>query len=287
MSITRPPLPVPSVPISALAIVALAAAALAVSGCKSMPGYPKPGPEIPRPDAVLDFPTLYKESCSGCHGENGLNGAALALNNPAYLAVAGPDNLRKVTANGVPSTLMPPFARSAGGMLTDQQVDAIVQGMLKTWGRPADFASVALPPYAATAPGNPEAGQKVFLAACARCHGDDGAGLHSTSPGHPANPDTGHGSIVNPSFLALVSDQGIRSFVLAGHANQHIPDWRGYLTGPGAHPLSPQEISDVVAWVAGHRQTAVAPAAGSQSASTSTASKLHSPTPHSPAKEKP
>lgn len=248
-----------------LHVLLLVAAALAVSGCKSMPGYPKPGPEVPRPSAVLDFPTLYQENCSACHGASGLNGAAIALNNPALLAVAGADNLRKATANGIPGTLMPAFARSSGGMLTDQQIDALVNGMINNWARPADFNGIALPPYAASAPGNPADGQKVFLAACARCHGDDATGLSSTSPNH-ASSNAAHGSLVDASYLALVSDQDVRSFVLAGHALQGIPDWRGYLTGSGAHPISADEINNVVAWLASHR-TSPAPGAASQPAS--------------------
>ncbi|MGB6973927.1 MAG: cytochrome c [Terracidiphilus sp.] len=272
--------------VSFFAAVALAAAALAVSGCKSMPGYPKPGPEVPRPSAVLDFPTLYKENCSGCHGTSGRNGAALALKNPAYLAVAGADNLRKATANGVPGTLMPAFAQSAGGMLTDQQINALVQGMLTNWGRPADFVSVALPPYAASAPGNPAAGQRVFVAACARCHGDNGAGTPPPAKGQSGDPHAAHGSIVDPDYLALVSDQNIRSFILAGHTNQNIPDWRGYLTGPGAHPLLTPEITDVVAWIVSHR-TSPAPSAQSSSASAPVPSMPKSTKPKSPIKEKP
>ena len=244
-----------------LPLLLLCAATLFSAGCKSVPGYPKPGPEVPRPEAVLDFPTLYQQNCSGCHGTDGHSGAALPMNNAAYLAVAGPDNLRNVIADGVKGSLMPPFAHSAGGMLTDQQIDALVHGMLTEWGRPAEFAHVSLPPYAATAPGNPANGQKVFAAACASCHGDDGTGVKPMPSGKPADENATTGSIVDQSYLALVSDQGIRSFVLAGHAQQHIPDWRGYLTGPGAHALTPQEISDVVAWLTAHRSTAAMPAA--------------------------
>ena len=110
------------------ASVALGILALASSGCKSMPGHPKPGAEVVRPDDVSEFHTLYKQNCAGCHGDNGRNGAAIPLNNPAYLAVAGADNLRAITAKGVGGTLMPAFARSAGGMLTDGQIDVLVQG---------------------------------------------------------------------------------------------------------------------------------------------------------------
>ena len=106
--------------------LALAATALALVGCSRIPGRPGPGPEVVRPDEVLDFPTLYKANCAACHGENGRDGVAISLANPVYLAFAGEDNLRHIVGNGVSGRLMPPFARSAGGMLTDQQITDIV-----------------------------------------------------------------------------------------------------------------------------------------------------------------
>ena len=146
------------------------AALAACAGCTHAPGYPKPGDEVLRPDKELDFQVLYKQNCSGCHGDDGRNGGALPLNNPAYLAVAGADNIRAATTRGVGATLMPGFARSAGGMLTEQQIDALVRGMLHTWARPSEFAGVNLPPYSGSAPGNAADGQKAYAVACARCH---------------------------------------------------------------------------------------------------------------------
>lgn len=233
-------------------LLVLGAAALFCAGCSHVPGYPKPGSEVARPDQVLDFPTLYKQNCAGCHGANGENGAALPLNNPAYLAVAGADNLRTVTAKGVSGTLMPAFARSSGGMLTDQQIDALVSGMLQAWGRPQEFAGVALPPYASTAPGNAAEGQKVFMAACARCHGADGLGVKA-EPGKPSPAGSSPDSIVDPTYLALVSNQSLRSLIIAGRPDEGVPDWRSYLSGSGGHALTEQEIDNLVAWLAGHR----------------------------------
>ncbi len=236
----------------------LGTASLLLSGCGPAPGYPKPGPEVARPDAVVDFPTLYKQNCAACHGDNGQNGAALPLNNAAYLAVAGADNLRSITSKGVPGTLMPAFAQSSGGMLTDRQINALVDGMMHAWARPAEFAGVALPPYASTTPGDPAAGQKAYVAACARCHGDDGSGV-KTATGQKLPQGAIPHSIVDPAYLALVSDQSIRSLVIAGRPDEGVPDWRSYITGPGAHALSPTEIDDIVAWVASHRAQAAAP----------------------------
>src|SRR5258708_39872521 len=100
------------VPFASFYALTLAAVALALIGCSRIPGRPGPGPEVVRPDEVLDFPTLYKANCVACHGQNGRNGAAISLANPVYLAVTGEDNLRQITANGVSGKLMPPFARS-------------------------------------------------------------------------------------------------------------------------------------------------------------------------------
>jgi cytochrome c oxidase cbb3-type subunit 3/ubiquinol-cytochrome c reductase cytochrome c subunit len=48
-----------------------------------------------------------------------------------------------------------------------------------------------------------------------------------------------------------VSDQGLRTAVLAGRPALGMPDWRV----PGAAAaMSAQEIADVVAWLIGHRQ---------------------------------
>lgn len=239
-------------------IAAMCSAALVCMGCSHVPGVPKPGPDVVRPEEVLEFHTLYKQNCSGCHGEDGRNGAALQLNNPTYLAVAGAENLRTITAKGVTKTLMPPFAASVGGMLTDKQIDALVQGMLREWGRPADFAGINLPPYASSTTGNTTEGQKVFVAACARCHGVDGMGAKPTAGGklqNGASPDP----IVDPTYLSLVSDQGVRSLIIAGRPNENVPDWRSYISGPGARALTPSEINDIVAWIASQRSSLPGP----------------------------
>ena len=219
-------------------------------GCAHAPGAPPASDAPPRPDQQLDFQVLYKQNCAGCHGDNGRYGAAIPLNNPAYLAVAGVQNLRNVVAKGLPGTLMPAFAQSSGGTLNDAQVDALVQGIVRTWGRPSEFSAIALPPYAATAPGNPIDGQKAYVTACARCHGADGAGMRTpgqTTTGQQA--EIPH-SIIDSSYLGLIGDQSLRSYVIAGHLDANAPDWRSYLPG---RALTNQEITDIVAWIAAHR----------------------------------
>jgi mono/diheme cytochrome c family protein len=121
---------------------------LAAVGCGQLPGHPKPGPEVPRPDAVLDFPTLYAQNCSACHGTQGMNGPSYSLANPIYQGLVDEQVLHQIVGNGEPGTLMPAFAISAGGSLTDQQVDALVNGMRASWfkaGMPLEASRLTRP----------------------------------------------------------------------------------------------------------------------------------------------
>ena len=91
---------------------------------------------MPRPDSIVDFATLYSQNCSACHGAQGMNGPSYPLANPTYQAMVDEQVLHQTVANGLPGTLMPAFAISAGGSLTDQQVDALVHGMRTAWYKP-------------------------------------------------------------------------------------------------------------------------------------------------------
>lgn len=208
---------------------------LAGSGCKSSPG--RPGPKVIPPDQIVDFNVLYGNNCAGCHGANGKGGAAVALDDPVFLAVANDAAIRHATANGVPGTPMPAFAQSAGGMLTDKQIDALVRG-LRSWAQPEILHGSNPPPYAAQTSGDPHRGADVYGTYCSACHGPNGQGGKKAS------------SIVNGSYLALVSDQGLRTNVIMGRPEMGAPDWRGNVPG---RPMSSQEISDVVAWLAAQR----------------------------------
>lgn len=211
--------------------------ALVGSGCNSSPGRPGPNSEVIPPDQIVEFNVLYGHNCAGCHGTSGKGGAAVPLGDPVFLAIADDAAIRRTTANGVPGTPMPAFAQSAGGMLTDKQIDALVRG-LRSWALPDALRGANPPPYAAQTPGDPHRGADVYATYCAACHGPDGQGGKKAS------------SIVNGSYLALVSDQGLRTNVIVGRPEMGAPDWRGNVPG---RPMSAQEVSDVVAWLAAQR----------------------------------
>jgi mono/diheme cytochrome c family protein len=132
---------------------------------------------------------------------------------------------------------MPAFAQSAGGILTDKQIDAIVQG-IRSWAKPDALRDVTAPLYTAQAPGNQQPGAAAYQTYCSACHGPEGRGGTRAS------------SIVDGPYLALVSDQDLRTTVIAGRPEIGSPDWRGDVPG---HPMSAQEISDVVAWLSAQR----------------------------------
>src|ERR1019366_6233014 len=167
------------------------------------------------------------------------------LANPVYLAIAGTTNIEHVTASGVSGTAMPPFGKTAGGMMTDRQIAILAEGMEHNWGRPGALAGDNPPLYASTTHGDPAQGQKSFAIFCARCHGPDASGA-------PAGNGVTTGSLVDPTYLAMISDQGLRSFILAGQTEQGPHDWRSYLSGQ-SHPMTDQEIADTVAWLTSHR----------------------------------
>src|SRR5208283_2683176 len=214
------------------------ALSLALTGCSDLPGKPLPGPEVPRPDSVLNPMTLYSENCAGCHGAGGKHGPAMALSDPLYLAIVDDGTLRSTISKGRPGTAMSAFAQKEGGMLTDEQINSIIRGLRERWGKPNATAGVTIPSYAAKVPGNPQQGEAVYATFCASCHGTDGKG----------GPKAG--SVTNPAYLSLISDQGLRTIVITGRPDFDAPDWRGNVPG---HPMTDQEVSDVVAWLLSQR----------------------------------
>jgi cytochrome c oxidase cbb3-type subunit III len=211
---------------------------LGLFGCANARGRPGPGEMPIVPNEVSDFGTLYQQNCAGCHGPEGKGGAAIALANPVYLAIADDSILHRAAANGIAGTSMPAFAQSAGGMLTDKQIDLIVGGIREHWSKPDVFRSADPPPYSSSARGDSARGSEIYTTYCSSCHGAGGRGGQKAS------------SIVDGSFLALLNDQELRTIVITGRPELGAPDWRSDVPG---RPMTAQDVSDVVAWLASHR----------------------------------
>jgi cytochrome c oxidase cbb3-type subunit III len=222
---------------SRLVLLVSACGLLLLAGC-NLPGKPTPADIVRRSSDNLDPVALYKQNCAGCHGADGKLGPAPPIGDPVYLAIVDDDTLRKVISKGRPGTPMAAFAQSEGGMLTGKQVDAIVTGIRQRWGKPDVLQGVTAPPYAAKSSGDSQRGAAVFGTYCASCHGNNGTGSDKV------------GSIVNPYYLTLITDQGLRTVTIIGRPDFHAPDWRNNVPG---HAMTDQEITDVVAWLAAQR----------------------------------
>jgi cytochrome c oxidase cbb3-type subunit 3 len=221
-----------------LIVATVSLSAFALWGCAHAPGRPLAGDTPPVPSEILDFDTLYGQNCSGCHGSQGKDGAAVPLGDPVYLAIADDAIVRRATADGISGTSMPAFAESAGGMLTDKQIDAIVRGIRERWAQPDILRGANPPPYSSSESGDPSRGSVAYAEYCSSCHGAGGRGGQKAS------------SVVDGSFLALLNDQELRTIVIVGRPDLGAPDWRGNVPGK---PMSAQDVSDVVAWLASKR----------------------------------
>jgi mono/diheme cytochrome c family protein len=156
----------------------------------------------------------------------------VGIGRPIYLAIAEDATIRRTIQEGRPGTFMPAFAQRAGGMLTDAQIEILVRG-IRNWATPG--APDNLPAYASSQAGNAAHGREVFSTACASCHGQDGRGARA---------------IADRSYLALVTDQHLRTVMIVGMPNLGMPDWRGH-----RKPLTDADVTDLVQWLASQRES--------------------------------
>ena len=204
-----------------------------LGACDELPGRPSMSDLPVDPATVTDFDVLYDTRCSGCHGADGTLGAARPLADPLYLAFIGKERFADVVNQGVPGTLMPGFG--VGELLTDAQITALVDGAYARWA--SSTTPDDLPPYEAAAmpaaqlAASVTRGRDTFQAACSRCH-------------------DGGGDVIDPAYLALVSDQSVRTTIVCGRPDLDKPDWRHDLTD-GA--LTEQQIADLTNWLTSHR----------------------------------
>jgi cytochrome c oxidase cbb3-type subunit III len=208
---------------------------IGLSGCDQLPGKPKPSDRWEPPEAEKNFQVLFKDNCRACHAGETNIGASISMRDPLYLAIIPRDVLRKIIAEGIPGTTQPAFAKANGGELTDEQVDIIVNGILD-WGKSAQLTKTNLPPYSAPL-GSADHGSEVYNRFCASCHGQVGQKGKA-------------GSILEPDYLQLVSDQYLRSVTIAGRPELGMPNYQNLVPN---QPMSDQDIADIVAWLASHR----------------------------------
>ncbi|MGC8837506.1 MAG: c-type cytochrome [Anaerolineae bacterium] len=165
---------------------------------------------------LVDGETLYRRYCAVCHGAEGEGTALAAVDLREAAARAQKEDLRRAIVQG--RGAMPPWGWEAGGPLSDEQVEALVQA-LRRWGG-------AEPEPALPAP-DAFRGAALFAQHCASCHGDLGEGgaiveraINSAEVLDRTTPDQLRGLIETgipgramPAFRGTLSEQDLRDLL--------------------------------------------------------------------------
>ncbi len=176
---------------------------------------------------ILNGKTLYQQNCSACHGPD-LKGVATpgaipvpSLGNPDFLSVASDNYLRKLIHTGRSGTAMPAWGKDHGGVLEDDQIDALVAFIRSHEPKGPRLEDIS------REKGNPRFGAALYRGNCAICHGTRGEGGIGTA-------------LRSPGFLELASDRNIVHTIVNGRPDTGMPSWR---------KMTAQQVSDILAYL--------------------------------------
>ena len=231
---------------------------VAPSGCDRLPGKPPPyPPPVVSASTPAGFQATWTDRCSGCHGADGSLGAGLPMRNGEYLMAVPEDTMFSIIRDGIPSSRMPGFGGDAIGGLDDEVIRAFVQGMRSEWGDAGvKGVSRGIPWKVDAADGDPARGGRLFAANCASCHPSDEPADRAVDPG----PDPlVAGSVTDPFYLRLVSDQHLHSNIVFGRADLGMPGAAGPFRGPNGKTvegaLDAGDVADLVAYLGAGRSS--------------------------------
>jgi mono/diheme cytochrome c family protein len=179
----------------------------------------------------LDPAILFRRFCANCHGDGSyaawdpfFKRFVPAVRGPGLRSASDREYLRLAVEKGRPGTLMPAWAKGAGG-LTAAQVEALVRYLAEGDGRPAQEAR----PEPVPRGGEAGRGGQLFTQLCAGCHG-----------GNRLAPSLG-----NPVFQASAKDEWLARTIRHGRPDTPMPASQR----PGAAGLSDEEVRDLVAYL--------------------------------------
>jgi len=186
-------------------------------------------------EAALYGAAVFAEFCQACHGPRG---EAIAEGAAFQAIEVDVETAREVIAEGRDSNAddgaaMPPYAQTAGGPLTEAQIDQVV-AYLATWasGDVPPLPAPNLRPAVEQVPdhfGDVWHGAELYATSCYGCHGAEGRGrVPPNFPGFDYNPD---------SFLTTVAN-----------GTEH-PLMSGFALEAGG-PLSERDLEDLETYVA-------------------------------------
>jgi mono/diheme cytochrome c family protein/rhodanese-related sulfurtransferase len=193
----------------ASAVVLAGLLACLVGGCpKSHDLVEGPTPAPQHGDAVAAGKKLYDKYCKLCHGEAGQGYTAdnaSQLANPDFLATASDPFLFTAIEQGRPGTAMAAYGKDLGGPLAHDEIRLVMVYL---------HSLAPVPPkqevHDEVVEGDAAAGEEVWRAHCARCHGARGEGKSALS-------------LNNPMFLASASDGFIRYAIEHGRKGTPMP----------------------------------------------------------------
>lgn len=122
-------------------------------------------PKVPV-TAEIDGAPLYQEHCASCHGAKGKDVETANLASGDHLKRIGDDRFIKTTANG--TDVMPGFGKKAGGELSDDQINAILNHLKSKAGIVVEDKTAM-----GKAPAIPHEVSE-DMEDCLECHGSDG-----------------------------------------------------------------------------------------------------------------
>jgi cytochrome c oxidase cbb3-type subunit 3 len=167
--------------------------------------------------------TLFVDNCAACHGVNATGGPGFPdLAAKAWLWGGEPETIEETIRVGINSTnedtrISQMLAFGRDGMLSREQIGdvvAYVRSLSAEGTQTGDAAQLS-------------AGEEIFAANCASCHGDDAKGMH----------EVGAPDLTDNHWIYGGDVQSIYSTVYSGRQG-HMPNWGGRLTPADIRILS-------------------------------------------------
>lgn len=200
--------------------------------------------EIARDNKLLQYAisggkAIFGDNCAPCHGTGGVGAKAHGFPNLVdddWLFGGTLDRIQE-TVNFGRSGQMPAHLEAAGGFLSSEQVDDLMQYVLNLSGRSTNAQAV-------------ERGDALFHgdAGCNGCHGDKALGsLKDTLGGEPIDHSTGAPNLADAIWLYGGDPESIRTSIAKGRSGR-MPAWGEGFEGFGKQ-LDPLAIKQVTLYV--------------------------------------
>ncbi|MCA9625231.1 MAG: c-type cytochrome, partial [Myxococcales bacterium] len=171
---------------------------------------------------------IFKQTCSGCHGDRGEGAVAPAIANAAFLGRATDGFIAASIILGRGQRAMRSFDEQGLARTTEREVGDLIAFLRK------QASSQGFTRLDTRVRANGERGKELFAALCAGCHGDAGEGR--TAP-----------ALHNQGLLDAVTDGFLQATIARGRRGTAMRGWA--VGGFGFAELSPEEINDIVAFI--------------------------------------